>query len=212
MKKAFILGLLLVCLVVPQSVVWAQEDAMTVSSTPTPQPGPKDPLSSGQKADGPLAQTVSPTPITSIDYTLPYPGILPDNPLYMIKTIRDRIVTFFISDPLKKSAFFLLQSDKRIEASWYLLKKDPRNDDLALSTLSKSTNYLEMAIQQVRVAKDAGEDTNALTKKLLDATVKHTLVIQEMILLPNIGQKANFVQEEKRVIDLGKVVSGISPK
>src|SRR3989344_6985739 len=50
------------------------------------------------------------------EYTLPYPGILPDNLLYPIKVFRDRIVSFLISDPLKKAEFNLLQADKRLQA------------------------------------------------------------------------------------------------
>ncbi|HSW97310.1 MAG TPA: hypothetical protein VLF89_05800, partial [Candidatus Saccharimonadales bacterium] len=34
-----------------------------------------------------------------IQYDLPYPGLLPDNPLYSLKVLRDKIVEFFISDP-----------------------------------------------------------------------------------------------------------------
>jgi len=48
----------------------------------------------------------------SIDYTLPYPGLLPDNPLYPLKMIRDRIILFLINDSAKRTEYYLLQADK----------------------------------------------------------------------------------------------------
>src|SRR5438309_421306 len=57
----------------------------------------------------------SPTPSpVSISYQLPYPGMLPDNPLYFLKVIRDGVWSFLLSNPLKKADFDLLQADKRV--------------------------------------------------------------------------------------------------
>src|SRR5579883_115828 len=72
---------------------------------------------SSQSAGSSQSAAVSPTGVP--DYVLPYPGILPDNPFYFLKVLRDRLILFFISNPTKKSSFYLLQSDKRLEASWY---------------------------------------------------------------------------------------------
>src|SRR5260221_7243175 len=79
--------------------------------------------------------TSSPTP-TVVQYDLPYPGILPDNPLYTLKVIRDEVVSFFISDPLKKASFDILQADKRIGASLYLAEGDTKAKGFVFSALS----------------------------------------------------------------------------
>src|SRR5436190_18380171 len=79
-----------------------------------------------------------------VEYELSYPGVLPDNPLYLIKAARDRMVSFLITDPIKKIEFNLLTSDKRIYASKLL--SDKGKFDLAISTLSKSNNYLEISV------------------------------------------------------------------
>ena len=55
-----------------------------------------------------------------VDYQLPYPGMLPDNPLYFLKVFRDNLTSFFINKPLDKAHFDLLQSDKDVEASYLL--------------------------------------------------------------------------------------------
>src|SRR5690242_14285884 len=101
MKKLLWLLPLLFLITIPQ-LIYAQ-----TPSSDTPQPETRQPL----------AET--PTPVTN-DYTMPYPGLLPDSPLYSLKVFRDRVISFFISDPLKRSSFDLLQADKRLEGAYYL--------------------------------------------------------------------------------------------
>ncbi|OGG04141.1 hypothetical protein A2Z33_03190 [Candidatus Gottesmanbacteria bacterium RBG_16_52_11] len=47
-------------------------------------------------------------------YPLPYPGILPDHPLYFLKQLRDFILEHAVSDPDKRVEFHILQSDKNL--------------------------------------------------------------------------------------------------
>src|SRR3990167_744470 len=58
-----------------------------------------------------------------IQYDLPYPGILPDHPLYVFKTTRDKILEFFTRGNIKKAELYLLFSDKRAKMSQELAKK-----------------------------------------------------------------------------------------
>lgn len=120
---------------------------------------------------------VSPTP-TPIKYDLPYPGLLPDSPLYFLKTARDRLINFLIADPLKKAEFNLLQADKRLGAGVYLFKKE--KVELAETTLSKGENYLEQAIEKAKEAQKQGRETSTLEDKLFLATKKHQEVLREL--------------------------------
>lgn len=74
---------------------------------------------------------VTPTP-TPVEYTLPYPGMLPNNPLYFLKKIRDSIIEFLISDPVHKAEFYILQADKKL------------NMGIALSDMGKSEESKEV--------------------------------------------------------------------
>lgn len=114
----------------------------------------------------------------NIEYTLPYPGLLPDNPLYYLKAIRDNVLKFLISDPLKKAQFDLLQADKRLVSSKLLLEKGKTN--LSITTLSKSGNYFDDAIANIEKAKRQGEDADPILSTLLTASKKHQQVIMEM--------------------------------
>ena len=124
--------------------------------------------------------TLTPTPTVSkdISYDLPYPGILPDNPLYFLKVIRDNLMGIFITDPLKKADYDLLMADKRLVSAKSLI--DEKKNDLAITTLSKSGNYFDEAIQQVSAAKQQGEETSPLLSKMITASQKHQQIILQM--------------------------------
>lgn len=113
-------------------------------------------------------------------YTLPYPGMLPDNPLYSLKMLRDRIVLFLIADPVKRAEFNLLQADKRLQAGVYLWREEPEKTELAISTISKGENYFEQAIGDTRQAIAEGKVTDQIQGDLEQAAKKHTEVLQQV--------------------------------
>src|SRR5581483_4884765 len=86
-------------------------------------------------------------------YTMPYPGLLPDSPLYPLKAFRDKVVSVLISDPQKQAEFDLLQADKRLGAGIALLKKNKKDYKLAESTIDKGENYFGLAIDKTKEAK-----------------------------------------------------------
>ena len=49
------------------------------------------------------SQTITDNPQPKVLYNLPYPGLTPDNPLYFIKAVRDRIIDISTRDTLKKA-------------------------------------------------------------------------------------------------------------
>lgn len=120
-----------------------------------------------------VTPTLSPTP--TVDYYLPYPGILPDNILYPLKMVRDKILLFLTFDPVKKAERLLLFADKRVNAAKSLIEGG--KVELGISTMTKGEKYLEQAIAQAEKAKQAGKDTTALYEKLAQATLKHQEVL-----------------------------------
>lgn len=160
------------------------------------------------------AETSSPSalptmPSQAVDYTLPYPGLLPDNPLYVLKVFRDRLVGFFISSPLKKSEFDLLQADKRLAAGYYLVKEPGHKTSLTVETISKAENYMNDAVGALSEAKMEGLPINDTRGTLLTALAKHeTVVSQVMQLLPS--AKGQLAGELTRVKNLEKSVASMS--
>ena len=137
----------------------------------------------------------------SIEYQLPYPGILPDNPLYSLKAIRDKVVDFLISDPKKKAEFSLLQADKRLNAGVYLFNSAKENDkkvNLAISTISKAENYFFKSIMEIKKAKAQGVNISDLAGKLLTASEKHQEVITSLERRSKGNIRESLVRERKR--------------
>ncbi len=142
----------------------------------------------------------------SLDYQLPYPGLLPDNPLYSLKTFRDKIISFLISDPAKKAEFNLLQADKRLNAGFYLFNKQQGKEQLVVSTISKGVNYLEQAIKDEKEASKKGIDLGDLPRRIELSVMKHQQIVKSLREKSSPGIKSQFIQIEKKLTTLAQQV------
>lgn len=113
----------------------------------------------------------------TVDYQLPYPGLLPDNPFYFLKAFRDQLTEFFLSKPLDRAQFDLLQSDKNTEASYLLVTQEANKTDLALTTFSQGEDDFSKAIDQVSTAKKQGYSILDMSKKLDLSNQKHLQIL-----------------------------------
>lgn len=145
-----------------------------------------------------------------INYELPYPGLLPDSPLYFLRVIRDKTVSFLISDPKKKSEFDLLQADKRLNAG--ILLFDKNKIELAISTISKAENYFEQAIEKAREADKGGADISEIVNKLTDSSAKHMEVLSSLEKSSPKNFKSSFQSLVKRIAGLQKEVKLLRPR
>lgn len=163
---------------------------------------------------GPVfAQTEPITQNPTIDYKLPYPGILPDSPLYNLKTFRDRLISFFISDPTKKSEFDLLQADKRLNSAIILFAEGSKKYDLAETTVSKGENYFEDAMKNLKTAKTQGE---VIEQSLLGnfelSSKKHKEVLKDMVSKTSGDLQKRFSKDLERMDKLANQVIEFKPK
>lgn len=108
-------------------------------------------------------------------YPLPYPGILPDHPLYFIKMIRDRVRLWLTRDALTRAELFLHYADKRLAASLALAEQGKIG--LSVSTASKGELYFEQALAAAEQANEAGRDTVDFWDKARQASVKYRQVL-----------------------------------
>lgn len=116
------------------------------------------------------------------DYTLPYPGkVLPDNPFWSVKTLRDRLWFFLTTDPGKRAEIKLLFADKRLASSKLLFELN--KPELGFDTLTKAEKYLEEAGDLEQKNREGGLDTTEFLSKLAKASLKHRLVLEEIILV-----------------------------
>lgn len=117
----------------------------------------------------------------TVVYNLPYPGILPDHPLYIFKVIRDQLMIFGTRDNVKKAHLYLLLSDKRIAMAIALSKKGKEKQ--AIEVASKAEKYFFNIPQLLIDAKKQGSGSssefiqtlklsNAKHKEILDSFLK----------------------------------------
>lgn len=93
------------------------------------------------------------------NYELPFPGLLPDHPLYLLKAGRDRALVFVTRDYESKARLQLELSDKRVRAGELLM--DEKKYELAITTYSKSERYFEQSIETLSSAKIQGQPPTA---------------------------------------------------
>jgi len=137
------------------------------------------------------ATVATPSPETEVQYYLPYPGILPDHPLYFLKMIRDKIWLSLTADALKKAEVLLLFADKRLGAAKVLIEGNKFS--LGLTTLEKAEKYLERVAGELEEAKKKGKEIGPLAEKLETASLKH----EEIIL----GLAKNLTGEGKSALE-----------
>ncbi len=86
-------------------------------------------------------------------HLLPYPGILPDNPLYFLKMMRDRSRLWVTTSDDEKIDLLIAYGDKRVGAAYVLAKGNKMS--LAYETLIKAENYITLAYDFLKAKKDS---------------------------------------------------------
>lgn len=111
-------------------------------------------------------------------YYLPYPGILPDHPIYWMKMFRDRVVEILTTKTDKRVDLWVLYADKRLGAAKVLIEGN--KIDLGVLTALKSTGYLSKAVYRVEEIKNQGIEVGNLANKMERETLKHAQVLDEL--------------------------------
>lgn len=144
----------------------------------------------------PTLSPVGSSTATFIKYNLAYPGMLPDNPLYKLKVLRDKISVGLISDPQKKIDFYLLQTNKGILAAAMLI--DKKKIALAKETALKAEHNFTLITYQLWTLDEKPND--AFFDKLKTASFKHQEVLNSLIKRVSSSEAKTF----QTVIDFSK--------
>lgn len=115
-----------------------------------------------------------------VNYELPYPGILPGNPLYSVKSVRDSMMQWMMRDNIKKATLRLQISDKHARGAQMLLKD--KDYDRAEQILIDGEEMFEKAIEDALNAKEQGASpTSEFKNKLKTSNLKHKEVISDIL-------------------------------
>ena len=127
-----------------------------------------------------LSVYLTPTPV---QYTLPYPGILPDHPLYFLKQWRDNVLLFFTRNPVKKAQLYLLLGNKKLVMFQQLFEK--QNLNLSLTILEEGERNLLTSSSMVADLKRIKSLPNGLDEEHILSAKKHEEIITTAIQLSN---------------------------
>jgi len=158
------------------------------------------------------AVTPEETPVPQkVDYTLPYPGILADNPLYILKNLRDIIMEWLIADPVKKVEFYTLQGDKDLNAAVFLNAKGKAA--LAADSVVRGNTYTGNAVKIAGSLEQQGKEVPAyVIARLQTSLAKHDEVLTDLAGKAAAPQKANFESDLSTVKELEVNAASLSGK
>lgn len=124
------------------------------------------------------------------DYRLPYPGMLPDNPLYKLKVLRDKIILYLTPDPFKKAQLHLQLADKTLLAALKVAEKN--NLPLSLDTTFKGEHQITQMVDAIKRGVYSGR---AIDKELVNKA--HQAYPKHQQLLDGIIGRADLKQQEE---------------
>lgn len=134
--------------------------------------------------------------LKKVEYTLPYAGMLPDNPLFFLKNMRDALLEFATRDQLKKAQLYLLFADKRIRMAIELAEKDKWQ--LTTKTVEKAQRYFMKIPPFLTAAKKQGSTPDGdfiLNLKL--SIEKHREVIESLFKNAPQGERRSLEESLK---------------
>lgn len=142
----------------------------------------------------------TPTPsINKMVYELPYPGLLPDSPLYKLKQLRDGALEFATRDNLKKSELHLLMSDKLLRTA-QMMSSQKKNKFVAPALL-KSEKYFSKSVTEALESKKQGRSANnEFIDHLKMSNAKHEEVLAQIVTSIMPDQKSMY----KETVELNR--------
>lgn len=109
------------------------------------------------------------------DYTLPYPGILPNHPFYWLKMLRDKVQLSLIRNDIDLFYLYLHYADKRLISGLILTQENQK--ELAVSTITKAEKYLFQASNLLIDKINEGENSH-LYHQIAKSYLKHDQLIK----------------------------------
>lgn len=140
-----------------------------------------------------------------VAYDLPYPGLLPDHPLYFLKAARDRMLDILTFDSLKKAQLYLLYSDKRAYSAKFLAEKG--RNDLAITALSKAEKYALKIPPLFKKSKNKSK--KEFLEKVKTSNLKHKEIIENLLKELPQGYQARITEILKINDDLRNMLRGL---
>lgn len=123
-----------------------------------------------------------PNPATGkeVIYDLPYAGhVMPDNPLWPIKVLRDRAEFHFAEGNIGKGVEALHLADTRLSMGLKLWNEGEVNT--SIETCQKAVGYLVTASIYALNSQQDGDDAHDLLRQIAYSSLKHRQILETML-------------------------------
>lgn len=144
-----------------------------------------------------VTPTISPLPQELIEYKLPYPGLLPDSPIYFIKSLRDQLLVWTTRGEVKKANLYLLLADKNLVMGKILWEKG--NADLSIKTFEKGERYLLTGVLTLQTIKNKEDLPPGLRDKFELSGKKHEIVLNSV---KDLAKEISIIQSIESTLNL----------
>ena len=108
---------------------------------------------------------------------LPDPGILPDSPLYVLKTWGENIRTFFIFGVEAKANRLIYLAEKRLAEAQALIEEGKAGAEEQERAVLRYKDQLDRAVAYVQEAKEKGIDIEDILTLVSEKTLAHQEVL-----------------------------------
>ncbi len=132
-----------------------------------------------------------------VNYNLPSPGILPTNPFYGFKRIRDYFWILFTRESIARGKLELMMADKKLSEANALIPDGKVRH--GYESLDDSLRYLDESYTSVKSAVDKPEERNQLLLQIRNAGIAYEQIIN------NMGSSVTNPEEDKKDIMLEKI-------
>lgn len=144
-----------------------------------------------------FAQEATP-PAEVLEEPIYTPRLLPDNPLYFLKRIKERIELFFAFTPEKRAEKLAEIATRRIAEAKMMVKKG--KPEFVERLMARYQKHLERAIEKTEEAKKKGKEVEKVLEIITQATSQHQGVLSEVY--------EKVPEEAKKAIEKAIEVSG----
>lgn len=142
-----------------------------------------------------------------------YPGMLPDHPLYVFKSIKYNLQGFFIFGDEERAQWYLKLADKRLAEFRALVEKG--NIDLAIQQLNQATNFSRLAQQHFDqfIKSHSNLNVEELARRLKAQGERQQLFLSQtpVLLRSHVTVKQALVEAGKGVARAEAVLPQVAP-
>lgn len=139
----------------------------------------------------------------TVEYQMPYPGLLPDSPIYGFKKLRDFVWLMGTGDYGKKAEVLLLLSDKQMKGAELMMDKGKAGASVEMAR--RSEELFRQILENNKKGQQQGRKPQSeFIQQLKLSNQKHAEIITDLLTEAPQGKRA----ELEEVLEMNESIAG----